>query len=147
MMRRISALVLAGGLVAGGMSVGSASAASRPGAMMTQTIMLHQVGNSKVTGTAKFTYNPSAKMTTVLLTVRGLKPGSIHPAHIHVGRCGGNGAVIYPFSVIKARSNGMGVATTKFRGTFQHKMWYINVHQGPGLAGKQFTVISCANVM
>ena len=118
--------------------------------MTTHTITLHSLNGSSVTGSAVFTYNPKTKQTTVKLTVKHLKAKSAHPAHIHLGRCGSNGApgaVLHPFPVIYAGNNGIGVVSISFAGTFTHKKWAVNVHTGPGLApASEYKVIACGNV-
>jgi hypothetical protein len=77
-----------------------------------------------------------------------LEPGSVHPAHIHLGKCGDNGPVAVPLTSVKAEPNGTGTSTTTVKAApYLHKQAYINVHYGPGLKLTQFTVISCANVM
>src|SRR5947209_17773232 len=87
MKRRILAVLGASVLLSSGALAGTAGAANRQSAgMTTHTISLKPLGGSGVTGTAVFTYNPKAKITSVKLTVKHLKAKSVHPAHIHTGR-------------------------------------------------------------
>jgi hypothetical protein len=95
---------------------------------------------SGVTGTALLTYNGTT--TTVKLTVRHLKAMSVHPAHIHVGRCGSPGNILYPFPDVRAGRNGIGVVRTSFAGSFARKVWSINVH----VSSADLAVITCGNV-
>ncbi len=148
MIKQVAAALALTSLVAGTAAVNTASAAPRA-KVMTESVMLGSVGHSGVTGTAFLTYSSLTQSTTVKLTLRHFKAGSVHPAHIHVGHCGGNGAVVYPFSPIVAGNNGIGVTTATFKAKLVgmlSKGYYINVHKGPGLLGKQFTVLACGNV-
>jgi hypothetical protein len=120
------------------MAIGTASAAHA--GKTTETVQLHAVGGSGVTGTALFTYN--GKTTTVKLTVRHLKAMSVHPAHVHVGPCSNHGAILYPFPNVRAGRNGIGVVSTSFAGPYAGKHWSVNVHVSPA----DFTVIACGNV-
>ena len=151
MVRPFLGLILAGGMLTGGMAMGTAHAASKTHGMMSSNVMLGSLGGSGITGTAAFTYNSATKMTTVKLTIKHLKANSLHPAHIHMGRCGKAGApgkVLYPFPVLKAGRNGIAVAKMSFPANYQHKMWAVNVHTGPGLApASQYKVLACGNIM
>lgn len=150
MKKRILAMLVAGTLLTGGMTATVAGAA-HSGKMTMSTVTLHSLAGSGVTGTAVFTYNSATKTTTVKLTVKHLKAMSVHPAHVHTGRCGANGApggVVEAFPLLHAGNNGIAVAKITFPGTFTHKMWAVNVHTGPGLApASQYKVIACGNVM
>ena len=148
MLRKPLALLAAGILIIGGFATTPTRAARHTAkTMTTSSVMLGQVGTSGVTGAATLTYNKQTGMTTVKIMVKHLEAMSSHPAHIHSGQCGSNGPVIAALSPVKAGANGIGYSTTMVKGSFTHKMDYINVHYGPGLSLTEFTVISCANLM
>jgi hypothetical protein len=126
--------------IVGSMAIGTASAAPAGKGKKTETVQLRSMGRSGVTGTALFTYNGTR--TTVKLTVRHLKAGSMHPAHVHVARCSNPGAILYPFPNIRAGRNGIGVVRTSFAGPFTGKGWSVNVHISPA----NLAVISCGDV-
>jgi hypothetical protein len=147
MLKRFAPLLAAGALIAGSVASTPTHAARSSATMSTENLMLAQTGLSGATGTATLTYNSSTGMTTVKLMVKHLPAMSSHPAHIHAGRCGQNGPVIAPLKNVVAGANGIGTSTTMVKGSYMHKMAYINVHYGPGLTLTQYTVISCANIM
>jgi hypothetical protein len=126
--------------IVGSMAIGTASAAPAGKGLTTETVALHAMGGSGVTGTALFTYN--GRTTKVKLTVMHLKARSVHPAHVHVASCSNPGRILYPFPNVHAGRNGIGVVSTSFAGPFTGKGWSVNVHVSP----KDLTVISCGNV-
>lgn len=155
MNKRLLAMVTAGALIAAMMAFGSASAARQaaPDQVVhgsTETVKVRSVGGSGVAGEAVFSYNVKARLTTVRLAVRHLKVGSIHPAAIRSGRCGQNGAILYPFAggSIHAGAGGMASAVVRFKETYVGRLLYVGVQQGPGAmtrTGRR--VIACGNVM
>ncbi len=154
MIKSILAIATVGAVAVSTLVSGTAHAAHAPKSS-TETIMLGSKNGSHVTGTAKFTYNSATKTTTVLLHVSGLKPMTVHPAHIHLGAsCSANGAVLYTFHPVSGmgmmtEANGSGVmnAKTSFTGSYTAKPLYINVHTGPGLVpASQFKVMACGVV-
>jgi Cu/Zn superoxide dismutase len=126
--------------IVGSMAIGTASAAPAGKAKKTETVPLHSMGGSGVTGTALFSYDGTT--TTVKLTVRHLKAGSVHAAHVHVARCSNPGHILYPFPDVHAGRNGIGVASTSLTGPFAGKGWSVNVH----VSTTNLTVIACGNV-
>lgn len=85
--------------------------------------------------------------TDVVVLATGLEPGTKHPEHIHQGTCGSNGPVIYPLPLLTADDNGIAISSANIpTGVIPSSGWYINIHQGPGLTGAQFTPIACGNV-
>lgn len=105
-------------------------------------------------GTADLSWDPSSKMLTVKLSLLGLAPSSIHPAHIHVGSCENQGKVLYPLKAIVADAHGVAMATTMIPNVatgIPATGWYVNVHNGPGVGtgaptDPQFLPIVCGNV-
>ncbi|HTU74156.1 MAG TPA: CHRD domain-containing protein [Trebonia sp.] len=84
-------------------------------------------------GRATLVYNPAAATISVTVNATGFSPGA-HAAHIHVGSCQRQGAVVYPFKDFIASSRGVisnqtrtvtGVKSVKLSGG-----WYLNLHQG-----------------
>jgi len=104
---------------------------------------------SNVTATAVLTLDATAKTLTVKLTVDGLAPGSTHPDHIHLGTCESQGPVVLGLKDLTADSSGHAEVTNTLPNvpSIQFGTWYVNVHQGPGLATQeQFAPIACGNV-
>ena len=121
-----------------------------------RTVPLHALGGSGVRGTAVFRYNAARGWTPVLLTMQGLRPGSVHPVHLHAGsNRTANVPILAAFEPVSGMGRGMGMApradhpgTPRGRATFtgsaSGKTWHINVHTGPGLATMaQFQVLTC----
>src|SRR5947209_5356027 len=127
MLKRFTALLATGVLIAGTVASTPTNAARSSATKSTESLALAQVGLSGATGTATLTYNSSSGMTTVKLTVKHLLAMSSHPVHIHAGRCGQNGPVIAPLKNVVANANGTGTSTTVVKGSYMHKMAYINV--------------------
>lgn len=103
---------------------------------------LHTVRGSGVTGTALLTYNARATLTVVQLTVRGLTPGQVYPAHIHQGRCGGDGPILRAFTPLRGDVHGSAVSTATVPRSIWGQTWSIHVHRSPA----DFHVIACATV-
>jgi hypothetical protein len=146
MFKRTLALLAAGAIIAGGAAATPSNAAKHVSAPKMTSVMFSQVGTSGVVGDASWMYDKSSNMTTLNIAVKNLEPMSVHPAHIHAGKCGSNGPVLVGLNNVKANAKGNGTSVTKFKGQVPHHA-YINVHYGPKLALTQFTVISCVNLM
>jgi CHRD domain len=101
-------------------------------------------------GTAKGTVMLMKEMHAFSVRVHlvGLKPGSIHPSHIHSGTCGSNGPVVYPLQNVVANKSGDADITTMIRHPYQPTVhgWYVNVHQGPTMTPPGDVVIGCAEL-
>jgi hypothetical protein len=107
-------------------------------------------------GRATIVYNPAAKTISVTVNATGFTPGT-HAAHIHVGSCQRQGAVLYTLKDFTANSHGVisnetrtvtGVTAVELSGG-----WYLNLHQGNGnniLSNGQPTIyfrpLECANI-
>lgn len=101
-------------------------------------------------GVADLTWSPQKKELIVKLSLIGLVPRSVHPAHIHVGACSKIGDVVYPLHDVVADERGTGTETTTIADV-AHGIpaadWSINVHNGPTLAtGDQFLPIACGDI-
>jgi hypothetical protein len=109
-------------------------------------VQLRAQAFSGVSGTATLSYDAGTGMTTVKVSVKNLEPGSIHPSHIHAGKCSSNGPVLVGLNSVKANAAGIGTATTVIKGSFASKQAYVNVHLGPGLSLTQYTVLACGEL-
>ena len=147
MKRTVLTLVALGALLAGGVAAMPVTAMTARHATLTVLhVKLRPQAFSGVTGSATLTYNAATKMTTAKVMVQHLEPGSVHPSHIHAGKCSTNGPVLVGLTTIKANAMGTGVATTRFKGSVMNKAAYVNVHMGPGLALTQYTVLACGEL-
>jgi hypothetical protein len=102
-----------------------------------------------VTGTAKLTEDTKAKTLRVTVSVDGLEPNTSHPNHIHLGSCESQGPVAFALTDLKADASGHAEATTTLPkvSSIDYGAWYVNVHQGPGLATQQqFAPVACGDV-
>ena len=100
------------------------------------------------TGTANLHADANGHVLTVTITLTGLAPKSIHPAHIHAGNsCASNGPILYPLKNVVANAKGEASVTTVVhlsKAGIPSKGWYINVHNGPTLATpQQMYAIAC----
>ena len=103
------------------------------------------------TGEATLAYDTAAKTLTVEVRLTGLAPNSVHPAHIHSGRCERQGPVAYPLNNVQADGHGVADTVTAVsairEGGIPDAAWYVNVHNGPNLApDAQFEPIVCGDV-
>jgi CHRD domain-containing protein len=84
-------------------------------------------------GSATVTYSPSAKTLTVTVNASGVSPGN-HAAHIHLGSCQSQGAVLYMLMDFTADSNGQIANETRtvtgVTSGIPATGWYLNLHQG-----------------
>lgn len=141
----ITVLVAALAVVGIALTTHGQAAQARNGQQSVQVNLVHAPH-----GMAKLMWNPGTKHLSVTIALTGLKPNSPHPAHIHKGNCGDNGAVIYTLNNVVADAAGNARATTEIANVGQSiptEGWYINVHNGPGLTPAiQFTPLACGDV-
>lgn len=101
-------------------------------------------------GTATLKWNRDSENLTVTISLVGLAGNSTHPAHIHIGDCGDNGAILYPLNDVVANAAGDATVSTvihEVEGGIPSRGWYINVHNGPTLATTDEAIaIACGNV-
>jgi hypothetical protein len=88
---------------------------------------------------------------TVVVSVEGLVPGSVHAEHIHAGSCQDQvpGSVVYMLNNLVGNADGDATATTVIHGvhSIPEHGWYINVHRTTVLTNQtDFDPISCGNV-
>lgn len=130
-----------------------AHAPMRP--LVRQIVPIRPLGGSGVSGSALFSYDAASGRTTVLLSVRHLQPGTVHPVHIHAGsNCTANRPILANFVPLdgmgmmgmglRADASGTIRGRTTLVGPFAGQTWHINVHTGPDLATMaQFRVLAC----
>ncbi len=101
-------------------------------------------------GTADLSWDPASHALTVKISLIGLTPSSMHPAHIHTGSCANQGNVIYPLTTVVADAHGVATSTTVVKNIMNGipaAGWYVYVHNGPGLStNDQFLPIVCGDV-
>ncbi|GAC1405574.1 MAG: hypothetical protein NVS4B12_15850 [Ktedonobacteraceae bacterium] len=101
-------------------------------------------------GTATLKWDPESENLTVKISLVGLAGNSTHPAHIHLGDCDDNGAILYPLNDVVANAAGDATVSTVIHdveGGIPASGWYINVHNGPTLATHAEAIaIACGNV-
>ncbi len=127
---------------------GRALAAVWPGLRRREVVVhLTPVGQATAAGTALLTFAGSRRLQ-VRLVMRGLAPGSVHPTHIHFGTCAGGGPIGYPLRDLVAGADGVAESKTVVPGVqaIPPQGWYVNVHEGPTLAGLGATPIACGDV-
>ena len=105
--------------------------------------------NQAVSGSSILTLNNET--LTVIVTVSGLVPGSVHPEHIHAGSCQSQspGTIVYPLNNLVADKNGDATSTTVIKDveTIPQNAWYVNVHRSTDLTTQTgFDPIACGNV-
>jgi Cu/Zn superoxide dismutase len=86
---------------------------------------------------------------TVQITMSGLAPNSAHAAHIHVGSCTNQGAVVHPLTNVTADGNGNATSSTTVAGvtSIPSGQWYVNVHGSTDLNTQTgFDPIACGSV-
>ncbi|HEX2804574.1 MAG TPA: CHRD domain-containing protein, partial [Kineosporiaceae bacterium] len=86
---------------------------------------------------------------TVKITMSGLAPNSAHAAHIHVGSCTNQGAVVHPLTNVTADGNGNATSSTTVAGvtSIPSGQWYVNVHGSTDLNTQTgFDPIACGSV-
>jgi hypothetical protein len=106
------------------------------------------LAGSHVNGVAVLAVNPTTGKIDVTVDVAGLKPNSLHPAHIHSGAsCSSNGPVAYPLLPLKADAAGVAHEMVSVAAQSIPKTgWYLNIHEGPGMTGAQAAAIGCGVV-
>ena len=86
----------------------------------------------------------------VVITASGLAPSGSHAAHIHMGSCESQGAVVHPLSSVVADATGKGTSTTTVPSvtSIPSGTWYVNVHRSTLLTTQtDFDPIICGDVV
>ena len=134
-------------IVCGDVSNSSTSTTAAQSVNVTLTAAPNASTGQSAQGTTQLTL--SGGTLTVKLTISGLAPNSVHPAHIHSGSCESQGAVVYPLTNVTADVSGNATVTTTIPNvsSIPGSGWYVNVHRGPGLSTQtEFDPIACGNV-
>ena len=102
-------------------------------------------------GRAELTWDPASKMLTVKMSLTGLVPHSVHPAHIHSGSCNNPGMLIYPLQNILADATGNATVTSTIKDIadgIPPTGWLIYVHNGPYvITTAQSLPITCGEII
>ena len=103
--------------------------------------------NQAATGDAQL--KMASGTLTVVLSLRGLKPGTIHAAEVHAGGCGNQGKILYTLKPIVADKTGKGSTTTVIPGVpSAPEAWYLTVHQTQDLTTQTGSdPIACGDVL
>lgn len=124
--------------MSGGMRLPASSEAAHPAATYGAAALMSQAG-SKATGAVAIVREKGH--LAVYVSVSGLKPGSTHAEHIHIGHCGSNGPIRYPLTTLVADAAGNATSYTAVMAPkIQQMGWYLNVHNEAGVP------IACGNV-
>jgi len=118
-----------------------------PTKMLSVQVPLNAAPGSSASGTAHLTL--SGRTLTVKLTLSGLQPKSSHAAHIHIGSCASQGAVVYPLQNVVADATGNANETTTIKNvsSIPSRNWFVNVHYGTNISTQTgFNPIACGNV-
>lgn len=101
-------------------------------------------------GSAELTWNAASKALTVKMSLSGLVPHSIHPAHIHSGTCNIPGRLMYPLQYVVADATGNATVTSTVKGItdgIPATGWLIYVHNGPYvITTAQSLPITCGEI-
>jgi hypothetical protein len=145
-LRVLGGIALAAALTGG---LAYAHAAVKAPRLMEAKAVLKPVPPSHAHGTAVLVLNPATHVLKVTVTVAGLAPGTKHPMHIHAGMCPHFGKIVYWLRYLTANRSGVGHSVTLIDGVkaIPAKGWLVNIHQGPGLTGKQLTQLACGDVV
>ncbi|HEX6481004.1 MAG TPA: CHRD domain-containing protein [Ktedonobacteraceae bacterium] len=136
----LAVLSMAGVLILAGCGQGTSANGSSGAAGPTSTSTAKNTASATLkhvpVGTANIGWDPTSHGLTVKLSLVGLAPSSTHPANINSGSCVKKGPVVYPLNNVLADARGVGSSTTVINNvkTIPASGWFVNVHNGPGLA-------------
>jgi Cu/Zn superoxide dismutase len=102
-------------------------------------------------GRAELAWDPASKVLTVKMSLTGLVPHSVHPAHIHSGSCNIPGRLIYPLQYVIADATGNATVTSTIKNIadgIPATGWLIYVHNGPYvITTAQSLPITCGEII
>ncbi|HEU4828093.1 MAG TPA: hypothetical protein VFT04_02755 [Gemmatimonadales bacterium] len=105
------------------------------------------IGAVQVTGNGWMAADENPARTRAGATLANATPGGEHPWHVHVGRCGSNGAIVggaSSYRPLKVGRNGRAEATATLDLALPRSgEYYINVHASAANLG---TIIACGNL-
>ena len=151
LMRRTAALalltvvlVLPATVLAGEARVGATTLRSTPFATA-------NYGPGVVSGRATLVSNAGTGTTSVVVRVEGLRPGTTHIAHLHLGNCAAlqPGLIIHDLGPLVANAHGIAVDRTVIDGStvgLADCDWWVAVHEGPANATPQTRAIAVGPV-
>ena len=118
----------------------------RPGQAEQWNAALIGVAGSGVTGISGARVTDD--MTHATISITGARTGSVHPWHVHEGRCGDNGPIVGPATAypnLTVGENGRSSAQAHLANIELNEAasYYVNVHASPANLG---TIVSCGNL-
>ena len=127
-------LALASIFVIGACGGGAAATAGPTPVTFTMTTQ----NGSGVTGTGEIIKAPGSFTLTIKLT--GMVPNSSHISHLHAGKCGVPGGIVYALQQVIADSSGAATTTSTLPAAYLVPLsgWYVNVHQGPDFTEAEY---------
>lgn len=137
-------LALPSAALAGEARVGDATLRSTPFAAT-------NYGPGVVSGAATLVSNAGNGATSVVVRVEGLRPGTIHIAHLHLGNCTAlqPGLIIHDLGPLVANAHGIAVDRTVIDAStigLADCDWWVAVHEGPANASPQTPAIAVGPV-
>lgn len=137
-------LVLPSAAQAGEARVGSTTLRSTPFATS-------NYGPGVISGAATLVSNAGTGTTSVVVRVEGLRPGTTHIAHLHLGNCAAlqPGLIIHDLGPLVANARGIAVDRTVIDGStvgLADCDWWVAVHEGPANATPQTPAIAVGPV-
>lgn len=109
-------------------------------------------GAGVIDGSARLVDSASGKRTTIVTRVEGLKPGSKHAGHIHLGDCSKLFAtgIIYDLKPLVANAEGRAVSRTVIDDSLvglDDGEWWVAIHEGPENVTPQTPAIAVGPVL
>ena len=111
------------------------------------TFTMGSMSASGVTGSGQV-YKGTGSFT-VSIQLKGLKPGSSHVSHVHIGSCAKQGNVAYALLQVVADSSGNSTATSTVGEYYSMPAtgWYVTVHSGPDFSEPEYAPsVSCGDL-
>ena len=137
-------LAMPSAVLAGEARVGDATLRSTPFATT-------NYGPGVVSGKATLVSNVGNGTTSIVVRVEGLRPGTTHIAHLHLGNCAAlqPGLIIHGLGPLVANARGIAVDRTVIDGStvgLADCDWWVAVHEGPANATPQTPAIAVGPV-
>lgn len=151
LIRRVAALAtltvvlaLPSAVVAGEARVGNATLRSTPFANS-------NYGPGVISGRGTLVSDAGSGTTSVVVRVEGLRPGTGHIAHLHLGNCAAlqPGLIIHDLGPLVANAHGIAVDRTVIEGSIvglADCAWWVAVHEGPANATPQTPAVAVGPV-
>jgi hypothetical protein len=123
---------------------GGTAAPASPNPM---TFVMTAQGGSGVSGTGAIVKGNGSFTLTIKLS--GMESNSIHVSHVHAGRCGHPGGIVYNLQSVTASASGTATTTSTVPASYlvPSSGWYVNVHFGPDFTEAEYAPsISCGEL-